>query len=453
MHHPASPRLRLHRSPFARFCRAGALGLATLVALPSSIALAQGAAPPGHARMSNPHGNSDPKEPIINLASDLPPGVLEVRVIDRRFMELGGRTINLHVTRQSIEQGTTESLVTAQTDERGVARFEGLGTDSDHHYRVSLSEGPANYRTAAFSFSPKGGGIRAFIPIFPVTQNLQEAVILSRALLLVVPRDDVFTFEVMWRIENYGKHTWVPNNVVFDMPDGFKAFQAEEMRGDGRFVPVGDDQLRLEGTFPPGRHDVLFRFQLPNKGDPELAFDFPTTLHMGFLRVMVDASPTMTLSVDGFETPEETRNREGQRRLTTARDYLGEKTRAPDHVRVHIGGIPTPSRGRNVAASLAGLIALAGLGQALGRRRRPQNRAPLSPEDLRRAEELLLNELVEVEKAFARGAIGRKMRERTRQQLLEAFARLSVGEGAAEAEGSGVPASKERAAKASTAAG
>jgi hypothetical protein len=334
--------------------------------------------------------------------------------------------VTLKILHESIERGNSEETRTATTDDQGIARFEGLGTETDYQYEATLSEGPANYLSGQFGFSPKGGGVRVFLPIFPVTQNLNEAIILSRALLVVVPRDETFSFEVLWRVENYGQKTWVPDNVTFKMPPGFKALQAEDMKGDGRFVASGDDSIKLEGTFPPGKHDLMFRFQLPNEGKSSLSIAFPTSLHVGFFKVMVDVSPTMTLKVQGFSEPEETRNREGQKRLVTGRDFLGEKIQAPPEVQIDIAGIPTPSKGRTVAAGIAAAIMLAGLGSSISLRRRGAPRNALTPEDLQRAEELLLGELIELEQAFARGTIGRKMRDRTHQQLLEAFARLGT---------------------------
>jgi hypothetical protein len=386
------------------------------------------APPPGHGGARSPHGGGPPQEPVINNAPDLAPGQVEVRVIDKRFKELAGRTVTLKVRQESIERGNTDSTLTAVTDDQGIARFNDLHTESDYQYQALLSEGPANYPSGPFGFSTKGGGVRVFVPIFPVTQSMNEAIILSRALLIVIPRDETFSLEVLWRIENYGQKTWVPDNVVFKMPPGFKALQAEEMKGDGRFVSAGDEEIKLTGTFPPGKHDLMFRFQLPNEGKSSVTIPFPTSLHVGFFKVMVDVSPTMTVKVPGFAEAEETRNREGQKRLVTGRDFLAEKIPSPPEVQIEIAGIPTPAKGRSVAAGIAAAIVLGGLGSSIGLRRRSSNRSSLTPEELQRAEDLLLGELIELEQAFARGTIGRKMRDRTHQQLLEAFARLGTTE-------------------------
>jgi hypothetical protein len=412
-------------------------------ASPRAGAAAMPPMPSGHGGRPNPHGGGAPTEPVVNMATDLAPGQIEVRVLDRRFKELGGRTVTLKVMHQSIERGNSESTVTAVTDDQGIARFDGQATESDYQYEALISEGKANYPSGPFGFSSKGGGVKVFIPMFPNTSSLNDAVILSRALLAVIPRDETFNLEVLWRIENYSQKTWIPEDVVFKMPAGFKALQAEEMQGDGRFVAAGDEAVKLEGTFPPGKHDLMFRFQLPNEGKPTLSFAFPTFLHVGFFKVMVDVSPTMTVKPPpGFSEVQETRNRDGQRRLVTGRDFLSEKIPSPSEIPIEITGIPTPSKGRSVAASLAAVIALGGMASSFGLRRRKAARSALTPEDLQRAEELLMTELIELEQAFARGSIGRKMRDRTHQQLLEAFARLSTAEGAPAAEAGSGKASK-----------
>jgi hypothetical protein len=185
--------------------------------------------------------------------------------------------------------------------------------------------------------------------------------------------------------------------------------------------------VKLAGTFAPGQHDLMFRFHLPTEGQSERKFSFPTSLNVGSVRVILDSSPTMDLKVNGFPAPEETRNQAGQRRLIAARDFISEKTRAPEQIEIAISGIPTPAAGRSVAVGLAGLIALVGVAQSVGRRRSSGPvRSQLSKEDRERASELLLEELINLEQAFKQGAIGRKTHEQARRQLLEAYARLGA---------------------------
>src|SRR6185436_18726314 len=182
------------------------------------------------------------------------------------------------------------------------------------------------------------------------------------------------------------------------------------------------------GTFAPGQHDLMLRFHLDTNGQSARNLTFSSGLHLGSARVLLDSAPGMALKVDSFSEPTETRNSDGQRRLIASKDFLNEKIRAPEKIEVHITGIPTPAAGRWFAVSLAGAIALGGLASSIGRfRTRTSTRPLLSKEDRERAGELLLEELIRLERAFKHGEIGRKTHEAAKRQLLEAYARLGAG--------------------------
>src|SRR5690606_10944827 len=247
--------------------------------------------------------------------------------------------------------------------------------------------------------------------------TLDGLLLITRTLIAMIPQDDLFVVDVLFRVENYGEISWLPQDVVFPLPGGFKAPTVREPKADGRFEPAGDTGVKLAGTLAPGQHDLMFRFHLPTEGRSNLAFDFPTTLNTGMVRVILESSPTMQLEVSGFPEPEESRNQQGQRRLIAGRDFIGEKVRAPDAIEVKISGIPTPPKGRTVAVALASVLALGGLAQAFGRKRSATaTRSDLSKEDRDRASELILEELISLEQAFQQGAIGRKTHEQAKRQ-------------------------------------
>jgi hypothetical protein len=214
----------------------------------------------------------------------------------------------------------------------------------------------------------------------------------------------------------------------YELPEGVKAIQIKEDVGDARFVQDGDTAIRLAGTFAPGQHDLMLRFHLDTDGKSQRKIAFPTSVHLGSVRVLLDSAPGMTLKINGFPDPTESRNQDGQRRLIASRDFLTEKTRAPEKIEVQISGIPTPASGRFFAVSLASVIAVGGLVASVGRfRARSPLRSQLSKEERERAGELLLDELIRLEQAFKQGEIGRKTHESAKRQLLEAYARLGAG--------------------------
>lgn len=372
---------------------------------------------------NNPHGARRQGARIVP-ASDLPAGTIEVRVTSKDE-SIENQEVSLVVSKQSIERGNVDTTLTARTDMRGVATFSGQPTESDHVYDVRVGAGEARYSTGQFQFRQQEGGLRALVPIYKSSNSLDGLLLLTRTLIALIPQDNMFVVDVLLRIENYGEVSWLPQNVTFPLPEGFKALNVREPNADGHFEPDGDTGVKLAGTLAPGQHDLMFRFHLPTDGRSDMAFRFPTALNTGMVRVILESSPSMKLEVPGLPAPEESRNQDGQRRLVAGRDFLSEKVRAPDDIEVKISGIPTPAAGRTVAVALAAVIAVGGLAQAFSRRRSTTPvRSDLSKEDRERASELILEELIALEQAFQQGSIGRKTHEQAKRQLLEAFARL-----------------------------
>jgi hypothetical protein len=373
---------------------------------------------------NNPHG-ARRAGPRVMPAADLAPGEIEVRLNSKDLKGIEDQEVTLLISKQSIERGNEDSTLTARTDSRGVARFTGQISESDHLYDVQAGIGAARYSTGQFQFKSAEAGMRIVLPIYESTNTLDGLLLLTRTLVAIVPQDNLFVVDVLLRVENYGEVAWLPENVVFPLPEGFKALNVRDAKGDARFEAEGDHGVKLTGTLAPGQHDLMFRFHLPTDGESERTFKFPTKLNTGMVRVILESSPTMKLEVPGFPAPDEARNNDGQRRLIAGRDFVTEKVRAPDEIEIKISGIPTPAAGRSVAVGLAAVFALVGLVQSIGKRRSTKAiRSDLSKEDRDQAGELLLQELINLEHAFAQGTIGRKTHEQAKRQLLEAFARL-----------------------------
>lgn len=425
------------------YCRLKRYALIVGLAAWAATATAQEPAPPNSAAPranhppsptrptptpNSPHG-AKRQGPQMIPAPDLPAGEIEVRLTSKRLEGIENQEVILVDSKQSIERGNVDTQIVGRTDERGVARFSGQATESDHVYDVQVSIGGARYSTGQFQFRVLDKGIRVLLPVYESSNTLDGMLVLTRTLIVMVPQDDLFVVDVLFRVENYGEVSWLPENVLFPLPEGFKALTVREPKADARFEAAGDEGVKLVGTLPPGQHDLMFRFHLPTDGQSERAFHFPTSLNTGMVRVILESSPKMKLEVPGFPDAEESRNQDGQRRLMTGRDFVSEKVHAPEDIEVRISGIPTPPAGKMVAVGLAAVLALGGIAQAFGRRRAAVvMRTDLSTEDRERASELLLDELISLEQAFAQGAIGRKTHEQARRQLLEAYARLRATE-------------------------
>lgn len=383
-------------------------------------------------RMVNPHGNRQTMARVIP-APDLEPGEIEVRLTANDANLLDNQDIKLAISKQSIEKGNTSSELTEKTNLGGVARFRGQETATDFVYTITANVDGAQYSAPQFQFRAATNGMRVLLPVYKATSDYSQMVLISRALLAIIPQDNLFAVDMLWRIENYSDTAWVPDpadkNLRYDLPEGATALQIrKDQGGDARFEDGGDGVLRLGGTFAPGQHDLMLRFHLPANNRSDRVIKVPTGVNMVSARILLDSAPGMEMKIDGFQAPQESRNQDGQRRLIASRDFLSEKVRAPAELDVKISGIPTPAAGRGFAVGLAALIAAGGLVLSMGRfKAKVPSRSQLSKEDRERAGELLLEELIRLEQAFKQGEIGRKTHEAAKRQLLEAYARLGAG--------------------------
>jgi hypothetical protein len=71
-------------------------------------------------------------------APDLPSGEIEVRLSSKRLEGIENQEVVLVDSKQSIERGNVDSQIVGRTDERGVVRFSGQSTETDHIYDVPV---------------------------------------------------------------------------------------------------------------------------------------------------------------------------------------------------------------------------------------------------------------------------------------------------------------------------
>ncbi|HET9953044.1 MAG TPA: hypothetical protein VFQ61_01000 [Polyangiaceae bacterium] len=398
-------------------------------AAPGASATGTAAAPNGAAAArpapANPHvgmnANGEVSRDESQPAGDLPKGTIEAWLLNEQDQPLANTEVRLAILFQRISEGESRTERRARTDESGRVTFSGLSTGSDFTYRVVAQSGPAQYGSPGFALADVGHRVR--LHVYPVTSDLNQVLVGMRGFVYVEPRDEVFQFDVLYRVFNVGNTTWVPNDVVMELPEGFKAFKAQEGEGDAGFELVEGRGARLKGTFTPGQHDVNVRFQLPNQGDSSVRFRVGLLPHVAELRVIAEASSQMNLEVGGFETPQVSSNRAGNRVLVTRR-LLQRGEEGLKAAEISLTGIPVPSSGRWIAVLIASGLAVLGWLSASGRVRLEGIPEQKALEDHRRARDLLLEECVRVEKARARGQLGPKAYADARKTLLDALSRL-----------------------------
>jgi hypothetical protein len=226
----------------------------------------------------------------------------------------------------------------------------------------------------------------------------------------------------MFRVFNVGSVTWVPESLVLALPSRSKGFSFQEAMSDIRVASTGDNAIRIAGTFSPGQHDIAYRFQVPNDGDSAAQFRVPLPPHVADVRVFAQSAPGMVLHVDGFEPAEPTVDGNGQKLLLAERRMTSGEAQLPDLL-IQLSGLPTPGPGRWISVALAALLGVVGLVAA---RKSPEEPKRLANEDAARARELLIRELVTLERARAAKQIGPATYDSTRRQLLAALARLQA---------------------------
>jgi hypothetical protein len=130
----------------------------------------------------------------------------------------------------------------------------------------------------------------------------------------------------------------------------------------------------------------------------------------------------MSLGVEGFEASMADATQQGKRVLVTARTF--NRADAATSLLIDIGGLPVPGPGRWIAVLIASALGLTGFAAYRGLIQLESGDASRRDRDLERARELLLAEIVEVERSRRNGDLGPRAYADARRVLLESLARL-----------------------------
>jgi hypothetical protein len=319
------------------------------------------------------------------------------------------------------------------TNEGGRAVFSDLEMASNIAYRVSCG-----YQGGAFAASPfqlpQGKAIHVVLHVYPVTRNIDAALIVGEAAIAAELKDERIQIEEMLTIYNLGRTAWQPDDVRMALPAGATAFNAQESMTD-QGVDQIDGVLKLRGTFGPGQHRVAFRWQLPWSGDKDVDFDVGLPPHVAIARVLMPASSAIKLTAADFPPPEVRHNDRGQSFFVTERRIVPEGRRLSS-IAIGLHDLPSPGPGRLVASLLASFGIAFGLWLSLRRAMRAR-RDRTTPGDQRQSQakvdagvmrKSVLEEIALLEQARTAGDVGPKTYERARRELIDALAlTLSLG--------------------------
>lgn len=382
-------------------------------------AAAAAPANPHAANPANPHGGLNAPRDTSNPDASVPKGAIVASIVDGAGQPLAGVQVRLGKMFQSIAQGERRDDETQTSNAQGEVRFSGLESSSNFSYRVTVAKGGAEYASTPFRLA-EDRGQRVVLHVYPVTSDMNEARVMMRGLIWVEARDDTFQFEVWFQIYNIGDITWVPSNVGMELPEGAKAFSARESMTDARAEADGDTRVKLLGTISPGQHDVRFNFQVDNPQEASVAFSLELPPRVAEFRVVAAAAKGMTLSARDFPPVQVSVGPQGERVLVTQQRA---QDRSIETVHFELAGLPTRGNAPWLAVLLAAATAASGLYVASQKPASGRGRRKLTG-DLKKARDVLLDELLQLEKAKADGRLGPQSYEQTRRALVTALARI-----------------------------
>ncbi len=392
--------------------------------------------PPGHppvdSMQGDPHGG-DPHagggggihraqlpEGSAEEASDLPPGVVVVRVVDAQNNPVPEASVRVGAMREGEPAGAQE----IRTGPDGTARIERMETDGSVAYRLSTDHEGARFGAPPFQLPPNAG-YRVQIVRHEVSHS-PRAVLIWDARVEVRFKDERAIIVERVKIVNLTgmslgqapahPTTYVPTEGLrFGIPEGHTAFVTQPSMSDVRLTEEGNS-IVLRGSIPPTASepvDVVFQYQMKlSGGDVDLRMTLP--LSVVSASVATEAPPGLTLSVDGMPAAE-AQEGDGERILMTGLERRPDDP-AIQELHIHLGGIPRAAGpARTVATALAALVVFGALAYALSHRRRAaasRGRAEVEAERDR-----VLAAMADLAQQRADGDVGPVTYERRRREL------------------------------------
>lgn len=355
--------------------------------------------------------------PYSEDATGLPAGTIGVLLRGPDHRPMAGVAVKLAVTHQSIAEGDDTKSFEQITDPEGRAGFLQQNTDTAYRYEVTTEYQGGKYSSGPFQLRRDAGRVVA-LTLYPSSPDINQAFVFTRALYVVVPRDDVFDMQVLLRIHNEAPVTWLARDLSLQLPEGAKGFKPGETTGDVKLRFEGGRVL-VDGTIHPGQREFSFNFQVPNDRYASATFRLPIPPHLIDARVYAEGSPDSVLNVSGFDSAQETKGKDGQRALLASKDYL-RTDGSPDSIEAVLSGLPTRGYAPWLAAGIAAVLALLGVAFAA----KGDTRQHVTSTDRQKARQVLFDELLLLERARQTDQIGPKTYEHTRRTLLDAIARL-----------------------------
>jgi hypothetical protein len=249
---------------------------------------------------------------------------------------------------------------------------------------------------------PVDRGYEVMIRRLEITHDARDLVLYVGATSVEL-KDERLKVVQQARLINIGSKTYLfpEKGQLVRLPSDAVAFQSEDVMTDQHLREEKGQGVRISGSIPPGEVTLTWGFDVPRtESDTDFSFALPWVTFA--YRVLVDAAPGLSMSVDGLPPPE--RHEDNGRRfyVTEVVKRVGEEPLRS--VNIHLHGIPGPGPMRFVAVALALLVLIGGF--FVSRRVAITSRVAPSVDALARQRERLLARAAELEAERARGEIG-----------------------------------------------
>lgn len=389
-----------------------------------------GSSPAGAAPAGDPHAGGTPPAarfsfsitvPAPEASSDLPPGTLEVGVVDDEGRPVAGNSVNLG---QAGKDGRVQAFEQT-TDARGIARFADLPTAPDLGYLVVVEVGGFRVGSRPFRMPPDAG---MRLPRLAPPARTDDLSVLSldrsSRFIFEVREDFLFVGEVLsFKNDSDKVFDGGPGGIFVPLPTEMTSFQAfndsapvEEVKSKGLLMraPVPPTGPRDKGV------QARFAFMLPTYGDDTLVFEQKMPVGAKSPLVIVPDSYKLTLSSPGLKTlPKDTDNQGNAVSLYELADVKAGET-----IEITIAGLPKVDRAGHMVVIALCLVLLAwGLWGVLGVKRVDAGKLDRRRQDLRNRRENLFGELVALERKRRSGADVDEARRATLVTQLESVYR------------------------------
>ncbi len=338
--------------------------------------------------------------------ASLPKGTLEVRLFD----ESGRGVPNQPITLGAVDQTNKVSVLHAQTNGEGTARFTGLATGRTSGYAAVADWHGQHIGTEPFAL-PEDMGARAEVHALERTSDPAVVAIGEGARIILQLREDTQQFLEMLPLENTSKKMFDPSPGALEipLPQGFTGAEAGES-GNRKLEVRANHGMAVHGPISPkaslgdsdakaSGNEVTFGFVLPYRGGTK---DFEQLMPngIGLFTLIHEQIPGLAISGPGVGARE-------ARELGGKKYWVmpGSAIPAGGVMRFTVTGLPsTDHTGRLIAAILT--LALIGAAIAFGRRPRDEARkaGASERERLEARRETLFADLMGVERAARSGA-------------------------------------------------